>query len=259
MNYPRVHFTPRNSVPYEADSRFPPPPPPLILSTSTLSSDSSDSCGPRTPPSRYASLPGPMPISSFDDDDDDEEEHHAYPRPGKTPQNAVPKSPTPSAHTLLTCNGSTPLLNYKLSQPPSSLSTHCLGLTYDTLREPAVFPPRAHILITTPHLPWAIPVPASDGAAAVSISNVLNALYMALGRRVTLEEFQALGDASALMRAVAKAYERRCRARGARTPHEYEQEKQQGVRRVDFLMVYNKFGGLRPVTRAGDVWELCVL
>jgi hypothetical protein len=153
-------------------------------------------------------------------------------------------------HRLITVSGS-PLLTYDISLHPSSVSTHYPGLSSAGLHEPAVTPPRASLALVTPHLPWSIPVAASNGRY-VTVSDVLTALYRALRVNVTPAEFNALGSHKLMRRAAAAYTQRYTRLKGH---HGYTEEKKNGVKRVDFLMGCTTFRGL-SATEAPDVWRL---
>ncbi|KAF7341696.1 hypothetical protein MSAN_02068000 [Mycena sanguinolenta] len=175
---------------------------------------------------------------------------------GPTP--FFPKYPQPSqplgrAHNFIALSR-IPLLNYDITLHPSTISTHYLGLSAAGFLEPAVYPPQSSITLVTPHLPWAIVVYPSNGRF-VTVGDVLNALHGALRVNVTAAEFEALGTPT-LKRQVSLAYQRRYeRLRGHRG---YREEKNGGVKRVDFLIGFTKFQGISPVTtsRSPDVWQL---
>ncbi|KAJ7182512.1 hypothetical protein C8R43DRAFT_6498 [Mycena crocata] len=156
------------------------------------------------------------------------------------------------AHQLLASSDS-PMLKYDISLHPSLISTHYQGVSSARFAEPAVYPPQHTISIVTPHLPWSITVAASN-ARYVTVSDVLNALYRTLRVNVTPAEFHALGSHKLMRRATAAYVHRYTRLKGHRG---YAEEKQQGVKRVDFLMGCTKFRGL-SATGAPDAWRLHV-
>ncbi|KAJ7629255.1 hypothetical protein DFH06DRAFT_1304240 [Mycena polygramma] len=192
-------------------------------------SSATSSSGPPSHP--HARLPGPTPF---------------VPRRSHT----VSSSAKGRAHNLVAFADS-PLLNYDVSLHPSAITTHFPGVSSAGFLEPAVFPPQLAISIVTPHLPWAIPVAASNGRH-VTVSDVVNAIYRSLRTNVTPAEFHSLGSQK-LMRRASEAYTQRyMRLRGHRG---YDEEKKQGVKRVDFLMGCTKFRGLSS-TNAPDVWRI---
>ncbi|KAJ7073967.1 hypothetical protein C8F01DRAFT_1242253 [Mycena amicta] len=216
----RVRFAPR-------DTFYPPSPtgspPPLIASGSSPSSTSS--LGPLTPPPLYSLTPPPL-YSAKD----------VY-----------------RAHKLLALSA-IPLLQYDVSLHPSTISTHRPGLSATAFLEPAVYPPRLSITLVTPHLPWTIPVPASN-RRYVSVGDVLSAIYHLLRTNATPAEFNALGS-DKFMQAASAAYMHRCeRLRGHSA---YSHEKRSGVKRVDFLMGYTTFKGIAPAAGQPDVWQLTI-
>ncbi|KAJ7730616.1 hypothetical protein DFH07DRAFT_993016 [Mycena maculata] len=208
----------------------PPQAPPL---TSATSSSSASSLGPLTPPSTpYSALPGPTPFA---------------PRRSYTDPSFVKSQ----AHSFIAFSNK-PVLKYDVSMHPSTISTCHTGLSCAGFAEPAVYPPQAAISLLTPHLPWAIGVPASNGSY-VTVFDVIDSIYRTLRVNTLPAEFNALGSQK-LMRKAAAAYTQRYeRLRGHRG---YTEEKKQGVKRVDFLMGYTRLQGISPTPGAPDVWQL---
>lgn len=217
---------PGHHVRFSDANTFHSPPPPLSYSLPSATSSS----GPFTPPSLpNVALPDPTPYA---------------PRRNSTAAKA-------SAHILVEFSNS-PLLNYDIKKPPSSISTHFIGVSTAGLRESAVYPPQPVITLLSPHLPWHITVTATNGGY-VTVSNVLNSVYRTLRVNVTLAEFNSLGTQK-LMRRVTDAYAQRyTRLKGHRG---YTEEKRQGVKRIDFLMGCTKFHGISPTSGSADVWQL---
>ncbi|KAJ7734128.1 hypothetical protein B0H16DRAFT_1578372 [Mycena metata] len=214
-------------VRWSAANIFHSPPPPLA---SPSSSSAASSEGPLTPPVVYAGLPGPTPFIPH-------------------PPHYAPRT-TGRAHNLIAFSNP-PLLNYDVSLHPSSISTHYRGVPTAGFLDPATYPPEPLITLMTPHIPWPVTVAAANGRYA-TVSDVLNAVYCCLRVNVTHGEFLTLGTHK-LMHQVSEAYRRRCeRLRGHRG---YREEKQSGIRRIDFLMGYTKFKGISP-GRSSDVWQL---
>ncbi|KAJ7878062.1 hypothetical protein B0H13DRAFT_2052954 [Mycena leptocephala] len=209
------------------DTFYSPPPPPLLDSAP---SSSTSSLGPLTPPPPYAAAP-------------------------LTPKDLyrAPATMKVQAHNLIALSP-IPLLQYDVSLHPSTISSHRAGLSAAVYLEPAVYPPRLSLSLVTPHLPWTIPVPASNHRY-VSVGDVLAAIYRTLRVNATSAEFNALGTEK-FMRRASTAYMRRCeRLRGHSG---YSQEKREGVKRVDFLMGYTTFQGIAPTGGAPDVWQLTI-
>ncbi|KAF7334971.1 hypothetical protein MVEN_02247100 [Mycena venus] len=134
------------------------------------------------------------------------------------------------------------------------ITTHIPGLSSAGFLEPAVYPAQTGITLVTPHLPWQISVPASN-AKYVTVADVLNTIYRTLRMNATPGEFEALRK-DKLMQRVSGAYTQRCkRLRGHRG---YEQERKEGIKRVDFLIGYHQFQGIVPTDGALDVWQLTI-
>lgn len=75
----------------------------------------------------------------------------------------------------------------------------------------------------------------------VTVWDVLKAIHSSLRTPITPGEYDRLGRGSKYQNRVKKAYEGRYRSSAA-----YQEEKMNGVRRVDFLVEYVKFMGLVP-------------
>ncbi|KAJ7804162.1 hypothetical protein B0H14DRAFT_1624539 [Mycena olivaceomarginata] len=220
---------PGKHVRFSTENTFHSPPP--LLSRSASSTNSSS--GPFTPPSLpHGSLPRPTPYA---------------PRRAYTDASAAKCR----AHHLVAFTDESPLLKFDVSVHPSAIASHHKGVASAGFLEPAVYPPQPTISITSRHLPWSIPVSASNGKF-VRVADVFNALYRSLRTNITAGEYNALGTQK-LMRRVMEAYTHRyTRLSGHRG---YAEEKKHGVKRVDFLMGCTKFQGLSP-TSAADVWRL---
>ncbi|KAJ7348241.1 hypothetical protein DFH08DRAFT_914285 [Mycena albidolilacea] len=175
--------------------------------------------------------------------------------PSSSTSSLGPLTPPPlaAAHNLIALSP-IPLLQYDVSLHPSTISNHRRGLSAAAFLEPAVYPPRLSLSLVKPHLPWTIPVPASN-RRYVSVGDILSTIYRTLRVNATPAEFNALGTEK-LMRRASTAYTRRCeRLRGHSG---YSQEKREGVKRVDFLMGYTTFQGIAPTGGAPDVWQLTI-
>ncbi|KAJ7628039.1 hypothetical protein DFH06DRAFT_726542 [Mycena polygramma] len=133
--------------------------------------------------------------------------------------------------------------------PP--ITTHVRGISSASFLAPAVYPPQRDIALTTPHLPWLIPVAAAD-RCCVTVWDVLSAIYRSLRTNVTAAEFRALGSET-LMNQVTEAYIGRYSC--LRDRHDQDDEKAHGVKRVDFLVGCTRLRGITP-TRAAGVWRL---
>ncbi|KAJ7818621.1 hypothetical protein B0H14DRAFT_2204512, partial [Mycena olivaceomarginata] len=112
------------------------------------------------------------------------------------------------------------------------------------LLEPAVYPPLPLISLVTPHLPWTLAVPTTNGKY-VTVSDVLSALYCALRVGATPGEFAALRTEELISR-VGAAYVRRCERLRGQSRSGCAREQAEGVKRVDFLLGYTTFCGIVP-------------
>lgn len=225
---------PGKRVRFSNTATFRPPSTPA-LSYGSLSPASS--AAPITPPSFSGALPGPSPyiISS--------------------PAKAQPRFTGPAhLHTLLQASHS-PIINFDISQHPSTITSHRVGLSQRMLDEPATSPPLTTMTLFSPYLRWSIVITASTGRRGgfVTVGDVLDGVYRSLRNNITSAEFYSLPGEKERRR-VTKAYEQRYRRiHGER---EYDDEKRRGVRRVDFLMGNTRFIGLSPAPHSRDAWIL---
>ncbi|KAF8069275.1 hypothetical protein FPV67DRAFT_1116715 [Lyophyllum atratum] len=207
-------------------------PPTPALSFSSFSPASSGA--PLTPPSYSGGLPGPSPYVV------------SFPKSGQASYMS-----TVRMHALLQ-SSSSPALNFDLTQHPSTITSHHQGISQRALSEPATKPPLASLTLLIPHLPWTVTVHASYGPY-VTVTDVLEGIYRKLRANISSHEFNSLPSEKDRRR-VTSAYEQRYRRiRGSR---DYEDEKRQGVRRVDFLMGHTRFMGLSSSSSGPEVWIL---
>jgi hypothetical protein len=109
--------------------------------------------------------------------------------------------------------------------------------------------------ITSRSLPWTIKVIPSGKSAFVTVSDVFDAIYRSLRVNMTEPEFAQIRSVDA-QRRVNDAYRRRYKLLS--DPNVYNEEKRQGLRRVDFLSGMVSFAGLSMTKQGPDVWELSV-
>ena len=111
------------------------------------------------------------------------------------------------------------------------------------------------LTIVCPLLPWRINVKARQQNGYVTVADVMDGLYRALRLNSTEAEFSLLPSHD-LKQKVNEAYKQRYRRASDVT--EYEHEKTQGLRRVDFLGGKNTFMGLSSTGEGPGVWQLNV-
>ncbi|KAH7920074.1 hypothetical protein BV22DRAFT_1021899 [Leucogyrophana mollusca] len=177
----------------------------------------------------------------------------------RTPPQKV-YSPLPTGpvviHPLLAFDPRIPPINYDVSFPPNTLSPNIRSspsaLPPHVLAEPATNPPMATLTLINDVLPWTLTVQANS-SSYVAVIDVLDAVYRFLRLTVSKPEYKALPSQEA-KDLVSVAFSKRCHR--APTAETYEDEKQKGVKRVDFLVGHHKFMGLSSTKRGPDVWVL---
>ncbi|KAF8879365.1 hypothetical protein BD779DRAFT_1551964 [Infundibulicybe gibba] len=147
-----------------------------------------------------------------------------------------------------------PLLNYNVSFPPSTITPNIPSLPAGVLAEPATHPPVGRLEIICPLLPWRITItPSGKPGSCVTVADVLTGIYTKLRLSVTDGEFHSLPTRDA-QRIVNDTYRRRCSRN--RDPRAIQLEESKGVKRVDFLAERTQFMGLSATPGGPDVWEL---
>ncbi|KAF9258820.1 hypothetical protein L218DRAFT_711291 [Marasmius fiardii PR-910] len=202
------------------------------------SSSLPDSDGPITPPSYVAPLPG--------------SQSYSYAAPPPPPKHKLVKQLI-RVHPLLTYSDSyQPPLNFDVTLGLSGLTARYRPLPTPVLSDPAISPAVSFLMLKTDFLPWMIPIYASSNGYFVTVRDVLNGIYMGLRKNVTRDEWNSILSRSDRVR-VGEAYERRC----GRISDCYlsREERQGGVKRVDFLCGRTRFMGLVR-SRGRGVWEV---
>ncbi|KAJ7215606.1 hypothetical protein GGX14DRAFT_608703 [Mycena pura] len=180
------------------------------------------------------------------------------PDPWASPPAPAP-APAQQIHPWLNGDAPSPVFHFDLSRaqfaplrlvspnPPQSAM-----LDAAQLREPAFHPPRTALRILHPRLPfWPIDLalPADAAPVPLVLADVLVALHRALHQRITRADWASLGAED--QEAVTHAFTHRCRAEAVRSgvppAHLREREiaeRNEGVKRVDFLCGKTTFRGL---------------
>lgn len=205
------------------------------MSFASLSPASSNA--PLTPPVIAHGLPGPSPYGlAF------KSTYSSLP----PPQPKYPAHIRP--HPLLDSSS----MFFDMREHPSYITYHQAPLSSRMLSESAFTQPIRTITITTAHLKLTIRISASNGSY-LTLRDVLDGMYNALRKNITPAEFNALPTPKDRQRAT-REYENRYRR--LRSSSAYEEEKRQGMKRVDFLMGMTRFVGLSSSGHGPDSWVL---
>ncbi|KAK1217316.1 hypothetical protein PQX77_020056 [Marasmius sp. AFHP31] len=197
-------------------------------SRSRASSSNPSTDGPRTPPSYHGALPSFAPHSY----------HTPPPKPAVEPVRA---------HNLISYSHH-PALNFDVTLPISMLTSRYQSLSSLLLAEPVVTPALSKLVLTTQYLPWSITIYPSN-RYYVTVRDMLDAIYHALRKNISQQEYQSCRDKLRVNEAYQRRYSR------IRDYHASRDEKAGGVKRVDFLCGKTRFMGISPTSRH-DVWEL---
>ncbi|KAL0059114.1 hypothetical protein AAF712_014185 [Marasmius tenuissimus] len=196
-------------------------------SQSRASSSLPSSDGLRAPPSHHGALPSFAPHS-----------YHQPPEPAVQPV---------QAHNLVGYSRH-PALNFDVTLPISMLTSRYQSLSSLLLAEPAVTPALSSLVLITHHLPWSITTFPSNGHY-VTVRDMLDAIYHALRKNVSQQEYQSCRDKLRVNEAYQRRYSR------IRDYHASRDEKAGGVKRVDFLCGKTRFMGISPTSRQ-NIWGL---
>ncbi|KAF5372540.1 hypothetical protein D9758_005292 [Tetrapyrgos nigripes] len=154
-------------------------------------------------------------------------------------------SRTPRIHSLLAYSFH-PTLYFDVRLPLSvAITFSSPRLSTRSLSESATDPPVSSMTLYIPHITWSIIVAPSNGLF-ITVADVVNAIYYTLRIPVMKEEYRAIRSRSNLRR-VNTAYERRHER--IRDDYAAYQERQGGVRRVDFLVGHTQFLGVSTTGR----------
>ncbi|KAJ3863144.1 hypothetical protein EV359DRAFT_43726 [Lentinula novae-zelandiae] len=210
--------------------------PPAVPSLSYSIGSAPSSSGPQTPPSYTSGLPS------------------AHYGPSRSQHKRSQSYPAPTrVHNLLVYSHH-PVINYDVSLPPSAITTTHTGLSTTSFSEPAVYPPVSSLVLHIPHHIWPITVQASYNGHYVTVNDVFTEIYHSLRKNVTSAEYHAIPSQKDAEK-VRMAFETRYRR--LRDRHASQHEKQQGLKRVDFLTGHTRFMGLATSGHGGSgAWIL---
>ena len=155
-------------------------------------------------------------------------------------------------HPLLGITQPSPMLNYDVSQLPSTIKLNVLTIPPHVFNEPATTPPIPSMVIRCQHLPWKITILPTN-TKHVTVRDVFDGIYRSLRHTVLEAEYQCLPSAEAKY-SVNNAYNRRYKR--INDPRVRELEKSKGPRRVDFLGEHTHFTGLSSTMEGPYVWFL---
>jgi len=207
-----------------ASEAYPDTPSPTFSSMSFTSSG-----GPRTPVSTTSSLPA------------------------STPPNLAAYV-LARVHPVLGITQQSPMLEYDVSCPTSTIRPNLSTVPQHVLDEPATHPPVPSMIIRCARLPWKITVQPTN-TKHVTVRDVFDGIYRSLRLSALEAEFQCLPSVAA-KQAVTNAYVGRYKL--IDNPEARQHEKTKGLRRVDFLAERTRFTGLSSTSEGPHVWSLTV-
>lgn len=148
----------------------------------------------------------------------------------------------PSARTVLDRTTNSPIPAYTLAQPatdPPISASSSLSLRSDKFPWRITIGPINGAQPPSGLLNKASGRTITTGATYITNLDVLHALHNGLMKRVTMAEWESLGNGSRAQRKVSAAYEKRCLKQGGGW--------EDGVRRVDWLGLKTKLVGVEIV------------
>lgn len=172
----------------------------------------------------------------------------AHNRADSTPRSERRRQLQPAANILLAYYQISQI-EYNLSLNPSLIlviyRTGYSKLSTEQLDAPATNPPTRSMSITCRTIPWTIEISSSvTNGSALTVGDVLGGIYRGLRTKATKNEWNGLSSEE------RKHVRRAWISRYKRQPslHDQTYEKNQGLRRVDFLCENLAFKGLTPNT-----------
>ncbi|KAH9475283.1 hypothetical protein JR316_0012394 [Psilocybe cubensis] len=183
-------------------------------SPASSSSSWPSSGGPITPPPTYGYVPPHYPLHPT-------AESNGFVNPVLSPNN--------------------PTFDFNLTKPPTSMMDYA-SIPVSIWQQPATSPPVPSMAVVCEQLPWILNIPGNIQFGYVSVGDLVFGLYKALSTPVSQSEFLTLSPRG--QHAVSKAFKNRCKV--CFDSDEYRTEFSQGVKRVDFLVGFTKFSGVRP-------------
>jgi hypothetical protein len=154
-------------------------------------------------------------------------------------------------HPVLATTQPSPVLEYDVSYPPSTIKPNVLTVTPHVLNELATTPPVPSMVVRCPHLPWTITILPTN-TKYVTVRDVFDGIYRSLRLLVLEAEFQCLP--SEARHSVNNAYIRRYKRINDSEARQIEKTK--GLKRVDFLGERTHFAGLSSTMEGPHVWLL---
>ena len=222
----------QKQVRFAYKNTFHSPPTPALTFASSIQS----SAGLITPPQISHGLPGPSPYTIS----------YVPQFPAKPPHYVGPLR----LHPLL----ESAAVNWDLMENPSTITLDNYLLPSRLLVEQATTPPLPALSIISIHLPWTINVHASNGSY-VTLKDFFDSVYRSLRTNITTNDFNLLPNQKDQRRAT-RAYEKRYRRFRSILAH--DEEKRNGMKRVDFLMGHTRFHSISNTGRRSDEWRLNV-
>ena len=122
----------------------------------------------------------------------------------------------------------------------------------DIFLESATLPGRPFIKLVTAGLPWSIAVAAKSTYNLVTLYDVFEALYLSL--RIQVKKAEYWYPSPAYQKEIAASYHTRVDKIPDKTMRKEQREK--GVRRLDFLVGCTRFSGISTYGKDSDVFEV---
>jgi len=155
-------------------------------------------------------------------------------------------------HPVLGITQPSPMLEYDVSYPSSTIKPNVSTVPRHVFNEPASNPPVPSMVIRCPHLPWMITIlPANT--KHVTVRDVFDGIFRSLRLAALETEFQCLPSAEA-RHSVNNAYISRYKRIDDSEARQIEKSK--GLKRIDFLGQRTRFTGLSSTLEGPHVWLL---
>ncbi|PBL01336.1 hypothetical protein ARMGADRAFT_1007338 [Armillaria gallica] len=151
-----------------------------------------------------------------------------------------------------------PHLKFNVSLPPVNITPNNRAISPRVLSEAATNPALPLIIISSTAFPWRIDVRPKPGSPFVTVADVVEQIYTFLRTNVSEKECNKLPLAPPALKNVYRAFHERYQR--IPDPIQLKEERDKGLKRVDFLQGHHVFMGLATTggDRMPDVWQLFV-
>ncbi|KAK0433057.1 uncharacterized protein EV420DRAFT_1602119 [Desarmillaria tabescens] len=151
-----------------------------------------------------------------------------------------------------------PQLRFDVSLPPVNITPNNRSVSPHVFSDPATNPALPLLIISSAAFPWRVDVRPKSGSPFVTVADVVEQIYTFLRTNVSEKECNKLQLPPQTLKSVYRAFHERYQR--IPDPVKLKEERDKGLKRVDFLQGHHTFMGLATTggDRMPDVWQLFV-